>query len=368
MICPATGLDGPAAIGVRDGLIVSIERDPDRAHLPDAGEVLRFDDGILLPGLVDLHAHPSRGGSRFGIDPDRWMLPRGSTTVMSQGDAGARNSDAYIRDTIEKSRTRVKLAINFCANGESNPAGRFFDISEASVDECVDAIYRGGDQIWGISLNIAFIRGKDVDPLEVMRRGIEAAERTGKPVMFGATKDSVTSLADQLRYLRPGDVMTYCFHQGDGSIVQDGKLLDCMWEARERGVLFDVGDGATAFGFEVAEAAIAEGFIPDTISTDVYKYHVDAGMTHDLPLVVSKLIAAGMTEEQCWQRITSAPAKILGLDSEVGAIRPGAPADLCVLRQSDSPKELRDGSGGVRTGTLWEPVATFKDGALVRAR
>jgi dihydroorotase len=161
--------------------------------------------------------------------------------------------------------------------------------------------------------------------------------------------------------------MTYCFHQGDGSIVENGRTLDCVWEAQERGVLFDVGDGGAAFGFDVAETAIAEGFISDTISTDVYRYHVSAGLTHDLPLTMSKLIAAGMTAEQCWPRITSTPAHVMGLGDKAGAIRPGAPADLCVLRLEDSTRQLKDGSGGVRTGRAWRPVATFKDGKPVRS-
>jgi dihydroorotase len=259
----------------------------------------------------------------------------------------------------------VRLAINFCANGESNPAGRFFDLSEASVEECVAAITRGGDDIWGISLNIAFIRGRHVHPLEVLQRGIAAADETGRPVMFGATKDSVVPLADQLNRLRPGDVMTYCFHPGEGSILQGGRILDCVWRARERGVLFDVGDGAAAFGFRVAEAALAEGFLPDTISSDFYRYHVTAGEPHDLPRVVSKLIAIGMTPEQCWPRITSAPARILGVADQVGSLKPGNKADLTVLKVTGSPASLKDGPGEVRSGLLWEPAATFKSGELV---
>ncbi len=365
LVCPATGLDGPGVVGVRDGLIEFVEMGDGGGEYSAARETLVVEDGILLPGLIDLHAHPAASGSKFGIDADRDLLPKGSTTVLSQGDAGARNVDQYIRETIEGSRTRVKLALNFCAEGESNPDGRFFSLDDASIDECVAAVERGGDDVWGISLNIALIRGADVDPLEVMRRGMEAAERSGKAVMFGATKTAEIPLCEQLALLRAGDVMTYCFYSGDGSIVQDGRVLDCVWEARARGVLFDVGDGAAAFGFDVAEIAVAEGFLPDTISTDYYLHHYSNKLDHDVPHIVSKMIEVGMTAEQCWPRVTFLPAQVLGLSDTIGRLEAGAVADLCVVELRDDREPMTDGRGEVRMGRRWRPVVTIKGGVRV---
>jgi len=146
---------------------------------------------------------------------------------------------------------------------------------------------------------------------------MSAAEQSGSPVLFGATRTSALPLAEQLKLLRTGDVMTYCFHQGGGSIMEDGRVLDCVWDARERCVLFDVGDGANALGFEVAEVAIAEGFLPDALSSEHYQHHFLPEPDHDLPQVVSKMIAAGMTAEQYWSRVTSVLAQVLGLGSEI---------------------------------------------------
>jgi len=364
VVCPATGIDGPAVVGVRDGLIAFVENGPLTADVPSARKTLHIDSGVLLPGLVDLHAHPAFSGSKFGIDPDRDLLPKGSTTVLSQGDAGARNIDRYIEETIEGSRTRVKLAVNFCAEGESNPEGRFFSMDEASVSECVAAVERGGSHVWGISLNIALIRGANVDPLEVMRRGMEAAEKSDRPVMFGATKNAEVPLSEQLGMLRRGDVMTYCFYSGDGSIVQDGRVLDCVWEARERGVLFDVGDGAAAFGFDTAEAAVSEGFLPDTISTDYYRHHFLNNLDHDVPHVVSKMIEVGMTAEQCWPRVTSVPAQVLGLEDKIGRLE-SAVADLCVVELGTDAEPMIDSRGEVRMGRRWRPKITVKAGEIV---
>ncbi len=365
IICPATGIDGPGVIGVGDGVITFVDSGSNVSGLPDAQETLEFSSGVVLPGLIDLHAHPAQSGSKFGIDADRDLLPKGSTTVLSQGDAGARNVDQYIRETIRGSRTRVKLALNFCAEGESNPDGRFFSLDEASVEECMAAVERGGSDVWGISLNIALIQGDDVDPLEVMRRGIRAADESGKPVMFGATKTSAIPLCEQLGLLRRGDVMTYCFYSGDGSIVEDGRVLDCVREARERGVLFDVGDGAAAFGFEVAEIAVAEGFLPDTISTDYYQHHYLNHLDHDVPHIVSKMIEVGMTAEQCWPRVTSIPAQVLGMGDKIGRLEVGAAADLCVLELRDEAEPMIDGRGEVRMGRRWRPVVTVAGGVVV---
>ena len=365
-ISPSSGIDGPCVIGVSEGLIKFVQISGETRPYSPARQMIEVNRGLLLPGLIDLHTHPDGANSRFGVDPDRHLLSRGATTVLSQGDAGARNAGAYIRETIEKVSTRIKLAVNFCANGEANPGGRFFSLDEASVDECVAAVRTGRPHTWGISLNIAFIQGMDIDPMEVMLRGMAAAEQAGCPVIFGATKDAETPLAEQLALLRAGDVITYCFHPGEGKIIEDGRVLDCVWEARERGVLFDVGDGTAAFGFEVAEAAIGEGFMPDTISSDFFRRQVEEGVVLDVPTVVSKLVAAGMTPDQCWPRITRTPAEVLGMAGQVGALTAGAAADFCLLELGESTELLSDGLGQERSVRRWEPTLVIKGGSVVR--
>lgn len=108
VFCAGSALDGPGAVAVSGDRIVAAG--PDVAG--QARQTLDFPAGILLPGLVDLHAHPGRGGSKYGVDPDLHFLPRGVTTVLSQGDTGAADWPAYRADVIERSRTRVRLAID----------------------------------------------------------------------------------------------------------------------------------------------------------------------------------------------------------------------------------------------------------------
>ncbi|MDD9988976.1 MAG: amidohydrolase family protein [Spirochaetaceae bacterium] len=361
VLCAAAGLDGPGAVAVRGGRIAAAGPDVSGT----AREWVSFPDGLLIPGLVDLHAHPARGGSRYGIDPDEHLLKRGVTTVLSQGDAGAGNWPDYRDRVIGASRTRVRLAIHLSRRGESDPDCPYGSLADADVDACVAAIEDGGADIWGIAVNTGPSIG--MDPHPVLDRALQAAGRTGRPLLFGTRMDSDWPLDKQLLLLRAGDVVTYCFNPLPEGLVRDGRVRACVREARLRGVLFDIGHGMASFSFPVAEAAIGEGFWPDTISSDQYHRHVGSRPQHDLALTVSKVIAAGMPEREAFRRATLRPAEVLGLEGEVGSLRPGTCADLTVLERAEGgdPVPLRDVDGVERHGARWEPRLTVRAGKAV---
>lgn len=361
VLCAAGGLDGPGAVAVRGDRIAAagpMVSGPARTRLD-------FPAGLLLPGLVDLHAHPARGGSRYGIDPDRHLLPRGVTTALSQGDAGADNWPAYRDRVIGAARTRVRLAIHLSRRGESDPDCPYGSLADADVAACAAAIEDGGELIWGIAVNTGTSIG--IDPHAVLDRAVQAAERTGRPLLFGTRMQSDWPLDEQLPMLRAGDVVTYCFNPLAEGMVRDGCVRGCVREARRRGVLFDVGHGMVSFSFPVAEAAIGEGFWPDTISSDQYRRHVGSRPQHDLALTVSKVIAAGLPETEAFRRATLRPAELLGLEDEIGSLRPGTCADLTVLEQADDAAagRLRDVDGVERPGVRWAPRLTVRGGGVV---
>ncbi len=363
VVCPATGFDGPGTVAVRGGRIVAVDDQIDGS----AREVWDFADSMLLPGLVDMHAHPAREGSKYGVDPDVHFLPRGVTTVLSQGDAGAGNWSRYRESIIEGARTRVRLAINLSVTGESIPtSGCFENLDDVDVDACVAAIEDGGEAIWGIAANIAKSCAGDNDPREILNRALEAGNQTGRPLLFGTRREPDFPFEEQLELLRPGDVITYCFQSNLDCLVEDGRVKDEVWAAREKGILFDIGHGMNSFHFDVAEVAIANGFLPDTISTDQYIRHVDSNPQHDLPRTLSKLLAAGMTEADALARITVRPAEFLGLSGEVGTLAPGACADLAVLWFNEAALPLQDVKGLERPGGCWEPIFTVRVGEIVR--
>lgn len=341
VLCTATGRDGPGAVAVRDGRIV------EAGIGADAREVLEFPDAMLVPGLVDLHAHPARGGSKYGICPDRYMLPTGVTTALSQGDAGALTWAAYRDDVVRGCRTRVRMALNLSARGEATALACYGDPADVDVAACVATLAEAGDDIWGISVNLSRFSCGPTDPRWVFDRALEAAARSGKPLMFGAREDVDWPVAEQLAMLRPGDVVTYCYMASRSLLDGRTRVHPAARAARARGVIFDVGHGTAAYDPEVARIAIADGFPPDTVSSDMYVAHIGRPARHDLPLVISQLISAGLPEHAAFAAATHRPARLLGLAGEIGTLAPGACADLAVLRLSDG---------------VWQAERTFRAG------
>jgi dihydroorotase len=286
------------------------------------------------------------------------------TTVMSQGDAGAANIDEYVARTIHGSQTQVLLAINLSRIGESTPRGCFEDIEDANVDECVAAVARHSNHIRAIAVNSSHHACGLTDPREILRRGILAATETSQPLLYGMRRPEDWPLDEQLALLRPGDIVTYCFRRTPHCIVNDGRVLACVKDARQRGVLFDIGHGMGSFSFDIAEAAISDGFAPDTISTDLQVRHQGTVPQHDLPLVMSRLRAAGMPAAEIFTAVTTTPAGILNVDGETGLLSPGSRADLLVL-DSLPNQTLYDVMGQSRVGTLWTPQLTIAAGRPV---
>jgi dihydroorotase len=361
VVSPSDGRDGPGAVAVRGDRIVA--SGPDVAGT--AATALDLPDAVVLPGLVDLHAHPAPEGSKYGVDPDVEFLPRGVTTVLSQGDAGASNWARYRETTIEPSRTRVRLAINLSAPGESMAGGCFENLADVDVAACARAIVDGGDLIWGIAVNVGRPACGANDPREIMRRALDAAAATGRPMLYGIREPAEWPLAEQMALLRPGDVVTYCFRAGPGSLLEGRRVHPAVREARARGVLFDVGHGMQSFDFGQAEAALADSFPPDTISTDQYLRHVGSRPQHDLPRTMSKLLAVGMPEADVFAAVTARPARVLGLGDEVGRLTPGSCADVTALRWNPGAAPLADVNGATRPGGCWEPVLTVRVGQVV---
>jgi dihydroorotase len=180
----------------------------------------------------------------------------------------------------------------------------------------------------------------DFEP-DLLKKALEAAEASGLPLMVHAMNPANLS-TDLLKLMRKGDVFTHCFNGFQNGILDaNGKILPGVREARARGILFDVGADRNAISFDVAEQALQQDFLPDTISSDL----TIAAATHttgDLPNVVSKMMALGMDLEQVIERVTFNPAQVFDFGVQLGTLKPGAEADLGVFEIRDEKFEFSD--------------------------
>jgi dihydroorotase len=172
-----------------------------------------------------------------------------------------------------------------------------------------------------------------------------------------------------LDLMRPGDVLTHCYSgapnvAGEGTnIVQDGKLLPAALAAKRRGVVFDVGHGGGSFDYTVAEAAIAQGCPPDTISSDIHVFSGNTPGMPYLPWVMSKFLNMGFTLEQVVTMATATPARVIGRVPKLGTLQQGAPADLAMFEVVEGPVSFVDTRNNKRDGKVYlKPSGTVAAG------
>ncbi|RBQ15730.1 amidohydrolase/deacetylase family metallohydrolase [Spongiactinospora rosea] len=361
---PAEGLAGRYDVGLRDGLIADI-----RAGLDTAGAPV-FDAGGLLvvPGLVDGHAHVYPGVTPMGAWPDDICPGGGVTTVVDGGSAGTGAFPGFLRRVVAGSRTRVLCHLHLSRAGLTGEAGEAGELRPDLVDpDGVAAALREHPEVAvGIKLRLSqrFTGGPC---LPMLRLGAKVAAETGRPlhVHIGAT---VESPAEFLPLLSAGDIVThYQTPRPHGLLDERGVLLPAVRRARERGVLFDCGHGMTHFSFRVAEALLAQGFPPDTISSDVSARSF-AELRPGLLTVMNKWLALGLTPAEVIRAATSRPAAALGLARGAGRLRVGGVADVAVLAWEEGAFAYGDAEGERReTDRRWRPVATVRAGRLHRA-
>ena len=366
---PSQGLSGKRDIGIRYGVIEAVEASiaPERAQrVMDAGGKL------VTPGLIDLHAHTYPFGSGIGIPADELVAHQCTTTVVSAGDGGANNIAAWRRFIVPGGRTRQFAFVHIGLAGLAGfPVGELYNIDYADVAAAARAVAENADMVLGVKVRMSenVIARHGTEPL---KRAIEACVRSGVPakVMCHIGGVAERALMSQiLDLLRPGDVLTHCYSgapniAGDfTNIVQDGKLLPAALAAKQRGVIFDIGHGGGSFDYTIAEAAIAQGCPPDTISSDIHVYSGNTPGMPYLPWVMSKLIGLGFTLDKVVAMATQAPARVIGRVPKLGTLQIGAPADLSILEVVEGPVSFVDTRNNKREGKVHlKPAGTITAG------
>lgn len=368
VIDPANGLRGRRDLGIRHGRIVTVAEtvDPSRGR-----QVLSASGKLVVPGLIDLHAHVYPYGSAIGIAPDELHAFQGTTTAVSAGDGGANNFAGLRRFIAAGSRTRLFAFIHIANHGLAGfPVPELYNLDFANVDLAARALAENRDIAIGIKVrmseNVVAQHG-----LEPLKRAIRACELAGggRVMTHIGGVETVDMMAGILDLLRPGDILTHCYSGAPNlkgqftNLVQDGKLLPAALAAKQRGVVFDVGHGGGSFDYTVAEVAMAQGAGPDTISSDV---HVHSANTPGMPYltwVMSKFLGLGLSLEDVIAMTTVRPAAIIDRLPGLGTLGVGAPADVTVLDRVEGPVEFVDTRKNVRTGNVrLVPVTTVTGG------
>ena len=360
VIDPASGLNARSDLRIEAGRIGVVGP----GLIPDSGaDVLDATDLLVVPGLVDLHVHVYPGVADLSVEADPTCLGRGATTVVDGGSAGANTFAGFRKLVAEPSRGRILAFLNISAMGQVDThLGELHDLRFADPERAIAVAEANRDLIVGFKVRVSeMLAGPN--GIAGLERALEAGTATGLPVMvhIGGTTFGLEEVVDRLR---PGDVVTHSFTgwQPGGILGDDGRIVAAAREARARGVHFDVGHGAGSFTWRVGEAALADDFRPDSISTDLHRFNV-ASPVHDLATTMSKFLLLGLSLEEVLAMVTTAPAATLGMTGQIGSLAVGSEADVTVLRVEEGRFDLVDSAGDIREARRrLVPVAVVRAG------
>ena len=344
VVDPGRGVDAVGDVAFRDGLVAE-------AAGADA-RVVDVAGDIVVPGMIDMHAHVYWGGTSLGIDGDALAKRAGTTTWLDVGSAGAGNFEGFQRHVIERSETRILalLHVSFAgifAFSDHVMVGESKDRELLEPKVCARVALNHPELIRGIKVRIG-VRTSGVNGLTPLHLAIEAAERASLPVMCHID-DMPPTYAEVCRTLRPGDVLTHCFRPfPNAPCHEDGRVRAAVWDARERGVLFDIAHGGGSFSWATAKMMVQAGFLPDVVSSDVHALCVD-GPAYDNLVTMEKLLHLGMSLNDVVKAVTATPAHWMQRP-DLADLAPGTTGDAVVLRAVDEPRTLTDVLGESLTG------------------
>ena len=362
VVDPANGIDGPMDVAVAGGKIVAVA-----ANIPasQARRVMDVSGKYVVPGLVDLHVHVF--GYEGKLVPDETSLPAGATTVVDAGGSGWRTFEEFRRTVMAHSKTQVWALLNIVGKGM---VGEPYESDTEDMDpaKTAEMILRNRDVIVGIKTAHFSKPG-----WTAIDRAVEAGRRANVPVMVDDkifTNAERTTAEELLQHLRPGDIHTHMYNDRQIELINrfNGKVQPWMMEARKRGVLFDVGHGGGSFLWPVATRAVAQGFVPDTISTDLHSSSIRIQQS-TMPNVMSKMMLLGMSFNDVLTRSTVNPAKAIHRFPEVGTLGVGKTADIAVLEEQTGVFAFKDAWPAKRLATKQlVNVITVRAGKVVYER
>jgi dihydroorotase len=364
IIDPKNNLDAVSDIAVKDGKIAKVSKNID----PAASKKVVDATGLYVtPGFIDIHTHVFAGSKpetfadgSYSVSPDDFTLRNGITTVVDAGTSGWRNFPVFKEQVIDKSKTRILAFLNIAGGGmRGSPLEQDMNDMDAYMTSLTAKKYH--DVVVGVK--IGHFEGNDWAPFD---RALEAGRLSKKP-LFVECHLPQFSLEDQLKKMRPGDIITHSFEKVDERmpvVDEQGNLRTFVIEAKKRGVLFDLGHGGAGFWFSVAVPAMKQGLPPNTFGTDLHRFSMNAGMK-DMLNVMSKYMAMGMKLNDVIQTATWNAAKAIKHE-ELGNLSEGSVADIALIRIRDGKFGFVDAGGNSIEGKQkFEAELTLRSGNIV---
>ncbi|MEX0679832.1 MAG: amidohydrolase/deacetylase family metallohydrolase [Balneolales bacterium] len=372
VIDPKNEIDAPMDVAIADGKILQVS---ENISADNARRVIDATGLYVTPGLIDMHAHVFHGTEEqtqsgfeitnsFGsVVPDGFTFRSGVTTIVDAGSSGWRNFEQFKKQTIDNSQTRVLAIISIVGHGmlgtlhaqnldDMNPVATAFKVSEHP------------GLIVGVKKH--HYQGPDFTPVE---RAVEAGEIAGVPVMvdFGGHMPPLSLETLLMEKLRPGDMLTHTFYSSprrEGGVDDNGRVKPFIFDAKERGILFDLGHGAGGFQWVQAIPAVEQGFLPDILSTDLYYRSMNGGMK-DISNIMSKFMNIGLSLQDVVLRTTWNPAQAIQRE-DLGHLSEGAEADVSVFGLREGDFGFMDARRTTIRGTRkLEPELTIKAGRVM---
>jgi len=371
LLDPASRRDGSFDVRVREGIVEEMGAD-----LPSNGATAIDVKGLLVtPGLIDVHLHLMTGLGAFGADPDVFGVGSGVTTVVDAGSAGHSLLTVFRRYVTDNAKTRVLNYINLSTLGSVAGPGYSILADPRLIDEdkIEQAVEAHREIIVGIKV-MATGGALGAEGSKPLARARKLGDHLKLPLLVHIGESwnkeaTPVAVADVLKYLRDGDIVTHMFTAHPGGLLDgNGKLWPQVRDAKESGVLMDVGHGLHNLNFDVARKVLDQGLQPDGVSTDGHRGN-RAGPVYDLPTTMAKLMALGFSLSQVIEMATANAARLLGRANDLGSVRIGQTAEISVLKLEEREWQAVDSQKGtiaarqtlvpvyaVRGNTIYEPL------------
>jgi dihydroorotase len=364
-------IDAVMDVAIKDGKIMQLATSIDTKQ---AAQVVNAKGMYVTPGLIDLHAHVFFGtepdhylsNGMVAVVPDGFTFRVGVTTVADAGGAGWKSFPTFKKNIIDNSQTRVLSFLNIVGEGMRGGA---YEQNINDMDAKLGAMVAKQYKDYVVGFKVAHFSGAEWTPVD---RAVEAGKLANIPVMvdFGVSTPPLSIEELYMKHLRPGDIYTHTYTLLEGNVretvvdTSTNKVKPFIWEAKKRGIIFDVGYGGASFNFAQAIPALKEGFYPNTISTDLHTGSMNASMKNQLD-VMSKFLLMGMRLNDVIKASTWTPAQVIKHE-ELGNLSTGAIADVAVLNLREGNFGFYDKTGyKVEGKQKFECEMTIKGGRIV---